>query len=177
MWNASKQLGIGFAGKDFNGKYCAVVAQYKPKRNIEHKEQYLINVKRGVFDPSIDCSVGTEKRSVDVCVCCTLNKYLTEESLHETIDFSNFLLHCYYLLLVHVNSWVCKLIYPFPLVNTSRLEYLLGVSNRRGVFCFSSTFLGNLLYFCIQKKGKLRPIHQNSFVCPHIWSVHKGNLT
>ena len=63
VWNGSEQLGIGVAERELDGKYCVfVIARYKPKGNINDKQQYKINVKRGVFDPSIDCKVATEKR-------------------------------------------------------------------------------------------------------------------
>lgn len=63
VWNDAKKLGTGVAGRELNGKHCVfVVARYKPKGNIKDKTQYRANVKRGVFDPSIDCTVATEKR-------------------------------------------------------------------------------------------------------------------
>ncbi|XP_078365295.1 uncharacterized protein LOC144649636 [Oculina patagonica] len=63
VWNGTNQLGIGVAESESAGKHCVfVVARYKPKGNIKDKEQFKINVKRGVFDPSIDCTITTEKR-------------------------------------------------------------------------------------------------------------------
>lgn len=46
VWNGSKQLGIGVAERKLDGKYCVfVVARYKPKGNVNDKQQYKINVK------------------------------------------------------------------------------------------------------------------------------------
>ena len=42
-----------------------------------------------------------------------------------------------------------------------RKEYLPGLSNGRGIFGFSSTFLGDLLYGRIKKKRKIRLKGQN----------------
>lgn len=63
VWNGSNQLGIGIAEKELTGKYCVfVVARYKPQGNINDKEQFKINVKKGVFDHTNECTVNTEKR-------------------------------------------------------------------------------------------------------------------
>lgn len=63
VWNGTNQLGIGVVESELAGKYCViVVARYKPRGNIKDKEQFKTNVKRGVFDPAIDCKVATEKR-------------------------------------------------------------------------------------------------------------------
>ena len=63
VWNGTSELGVGVAESEKAGKHCVyVVARYKPKGNIKDKEQFRVNVKKGVFDPSLDCTVSTVKR-------------------------------------------------------------------------------------------------------------------
>lgn len=63
VWGASTELGIGVALKKKGEKHCVyIVARYKPKEATQDKEQFKINVKKGLFDTSIDCAVSSQKR-------------------------------------------------------------------------------------------------------------------
>ncbi|CAH3041069.1 unnamed protein product [Pocillopora meandrina] len=63
VWGASKQLGVGVAAAKNAEKNCIyVVARYKPMEALKTKEQLKTNVKKGLFDASIDCAATSKKK-------------------------------------------------------------------------------------------------------------------
>ena len=62
VWNDTSDLGFGVAQKKFDGNYCLfAAARYRPQGNINDKEAFKRNIKKGKFDPFVNnCVVSSQ---------------------------------------------------------------------------------------------------------------------
>ena len=62
MWNNTNELGFGAVQKKVDGQYCLfAAARYRPQGNINDKQAFKRNIKKGKFDPFVNnCVVSSQ---------------------------------------------------------------------------------------------------------------------